>query len=1018
MRKTNKPYVKDEMLFDADISISANLPIQVGSKFWFAWLEMKDGFTYQGSIGHFTARRELRRGISYWYGYRRRDGKLSKVYLGKSEELSREKLEKASALLAGQALLQRLVADGSSANVISGQTPQSSTIISSVGLSEDDYLPPLTKITPPALPKKLIARPRLTQRINKPVTVIYAPSGYGTSTVLNEWRQDCGMPVAWVSLDADDNHPLHFWSTIVTALRMINPRLGQDWLSQLHNSSPSALSTIVVNLTNDIVRATDPSNLSQWMGLILDNYHSIRNTEIHTSLQTLLDHLPPTLRVVISSHKKPPLTLGYLRAKGMVAELGVEDLRFTLEEGIEYLLQNTPAPFLAYSQMQELITRTEGWVTGLAYAISVLTKEENRSLFKGIFNGAHPLLREFFMENVLHQQPLEVQTFLLKSSILKNLTGSLCDTITGKSDSAELLVYLWEENLFLERLEKPGWYWVHNLLKEVLSVQLREQFPSEILQLHREAAGWYYAQNEVVEAIFHFLAGKSWEDAATLIETVALNELEQFGEDSRILGWLLQLPEEVLQKHKILFALYIRLAGISFPPSEVDGFLMRIEKNISSEPTNSGLETLTEIQQFRKLWVTNDQGISEISTDGGYDNVWQMLDGILQYHRDFRRDVIRAELRANTMYETAQGKNDLYAILMAGGACANLALSQGHLRRSEQIAQKVLHQAFSLCGKFPEPTCIPLITLSGVYFLRNQLALAHQYLVRATELNPTPTSTIEPVSIAIQRAKIQSAQGDNEAAFSTIQAARELYNQRPSSIWVDQDLIAYLKLFRLRKGDLDTTADLLPIERGEMEVSGISALVQAEILIAQNRSVAAEDLLTRLLEQYPHGSFMIPILRARVILAIALFEQRKLKEACNVLVEVSRLAAPEYCIRPFLDSGPKIVSLLSLVLHSEHLNSGIQTFLKGVLTMLGEPNGIQRILPSKETTELAIAASISPREREILKLLSAGFSNREIAAKCSISTSTVKTHIENIYRKLGVNSRLQAIAQAQMLNLM
>jgi LuxR family transcriptional regulator, maltose regulon positive regulatory protein len=1020
MRRNNIPLVQNDLLVIDNPDAGSVYPIQVGSQLWVAWLADHSAFSYEGGAGHLAARCELRRGIGYWYGYRRRNGKLNKIYLGKSKELTRERLERASILLAGELPSQRLVGDWDFPDLIAALEPQTPAISSSTGALEELPFIPLSKVKPPALPQGLLARPRLTQRINTPLTLICAPRGFGKTTLLTEWRQSCGMPVAWASLKVEDNHPLTFWSTVVTALQTVDPSLGQGWLSQLRTSSPSALSRIVVNLTNDIVRLTDAPEGPQQISLVLDHYHYIHNPEIHTSIQTWLEHLPATLKLVVASLTKPPLALGYLRAKGMVVELEADDLRFTLKEGIEYLLKNTPLPYLAYSQMQALIQRAEGWITGLVLAVSVLNQDDNRSKFKDAFTGAQPLLQDFFKENVLHTLSLEMQTFLLKTSILKSLSGPLCDAVTGQSNSAEILARLWEENRFLERLEKPGWYRYHHLFAEVLSIQLQEQFPTEIQHLHRKAAEWYSAQSAPVDTIYHLLASRSWENAAVLIEKVALNELDQLGEDSRLLGWLLQLPEEVIQQHKILLELYIRLAGISFPPSEVDGFLARIEKNITSEPmvekNSPGQEILAEIQKFRGVWETNNQGVSEISTGGDYGIVWQMLDGIVQCYRDYRRDLIQAELEANAVYETAQARHHPYAILMAGGSCANLALSLGHLRRSEQISQQVLRQAFSLCGKFPEPASISLTALSRVCFMRNQLEQAHQFLVHAIEVNPNPTGTIEPVSMAILRAKIQSAQGQHEAAFTTIQAARELFAQRPSSVWLDQDLIAYLELFRFRTGDLDTT-DTLPIDRGKIEVSAFSALVRAEILIEKKRSVAAEEILNYLINKHPHGLYMLPILRAKVILAIALFDQRKLKEASKVFIEVSRLAAPEYYIRPFLDYGPKIEALLSLVLHAENLNAGVRSFLKGILTMLGYAGGIPRALPRDESIALAIAASISPREQQILQSICAGLSNREVADQYSISASTVKTHLENIFLKLGVNSRTQAIAQAQALGL-
>ncbi len=838
--------------------------------------------------------------------------------------------------------------------------------------------------------------------------------------MLNEWRQSCGMPVAWVTLDAEDNNPLRFWLTVVTALQSINPNFGRSWVSALKSSSPSALSNIVVNFTNELFTVVNGSNTSQWIGLVLDNFHHIQNTEIHTSLQILLDHMPSKFKLVVSSHKKPPLALGFLRSKGIVAELGVDDLKFNSEEGIEYLKQHISGKQLSYSDIQTLVKRTKGWITGLVLATLALNQQEDRSKFMETFTGAHPLFREFFQENVLRQLPSETQSFLIKTSILKHLTGPLCDAVTGRKSSVNLLASFWEERLFLERDEKPDCYYYHDLFADMLRSQLNEQYSKETHRLHRKAAKWYCSTGAPEDAVDHFLACEEWEEAAGLIESVALSELGIRGEDSRLLRWLQQLPEFIFPNHITLLAVYIRLSRISFSSAESDNFLIRIENHIGSTPiaeqTAAMEETLVEIQRIRALWATNKPGITGKPIKGALEENWQLLDGILQFHRDYRRDIKKAENRANELYEIAQEKHHLYTILMAGGGCANLALSQGHLRRSEQIALQILRQAFELQGKFPEPTSIALTALSQVYFMRNQLSQAHQLLLRAIEVDPNPASTNQPVLNAILRAKIQSAQGDNEAAFITIQAVRELHSQHPSSIWFDQDLIAYQELYRLRQGDLSSAERLLS-EAGEVEMNPFTALVRAEILIEQNRNLAAQDTITRFLEKYPHGSYLLPVMRARVLLAITLFEQREINQARKVITEAARLAAPEFFIRPFLDYGLKTTSLLSLVLHTENVNAGTLSFIRGILTMLDQVNPPQINTPRDEQTVYAVAASISPREQQILKLVCFGLSNQEIATQCSISVSTVKTHLENIYRKIGVSSRTQAIGQAQALGL-
>jgi LuxR family transcriptional regulator, maltose regulon positive regulatory protein len=1009
MRFVEKPVVRMDMLFPGQGGSKPMDSMEVGTPLWIAWLSGNNVFVYEGAAGHFTARRELRRGIGYWYGYRRRSGKLSKIYLGKSEEITPESLEQANTILAGQIPLHRLFGSPKEGKLGSKSDPEvrleKHGSFSSLNLSTFT----VSKVTPPVVLDGIIARPGQTQKIKAPVTIIRAPGGFGKSTLINQWRLECGMQVAWVTLENDDNNPKSFWFSLITALQSVDPNFGQDWASQLRESSPSGLSNIVVNFTNDLFRLANGSDNSRWIGIVLDNYNVIQNSEIHTSLQILLDHVPSKLKLIISGRTVPPLVLGYLRSKGMVAELTADDLRFTPEEGIQYLQKHIPFGQLSFFDMQTLVKRTRGWITGLVLARSVLMQLENESGFIDSFTGEHPLLREYFYENVLNQQPAEVQSFLIKTSILRQLSIPLCDAVTDQRSSSEILKKLADEKLFIDWNEEEKCYRYNILFSEMLRAELRDQFPKEIRPLHRKAAKWYSTSNTPEFTIFHLLACEKWEESAKIIESVAKDELEKKGEDSRLFRWLQLIPDEIIKRHPGLFALSIQLRKISFSPSVLKNYLQRfeqVEKEYSSVEFSRILyaEALGEGEEWNVIYQKKRGSHLDI------------LDRIILCQHYYRKDVREAEAAFEELYKIAQERNHVYGILFAGGGCANLALTQGQLRRSEHIAQQVIRQASELCGKFPEPTSITLNTLSGVYFLRNQLTQAHELLLRAIEVDANPVSMNQLISNAILRAKIQSANGDNEGAFTTINAVREMNAQRPSSIWHEQDLNAYQELYRLRQGDLSAAERLLS-EAGDVEQNAFSALVRAEILIEQKRPKAAEELVNSFLQKYPNGIYMLPVMRARLILAIALFDQRNINQARQIMAEAARLAAPEFFIRPFLDYGQKIASLLTLVLNSENINPGTQSFIKGVLVMLGQSSSSQVVLTRDEPATLAIAASLSSREQQILHLICAGLSNQEIAYKCSVSVSTVKTHLENIYRKIGVNSRTQAVAQAQALGL-
>lgn len=1009
MPRRNRPSVKDGVLLTDGAE-----PITIGTREWFAWLAEHGDFIYRDGTGHFSARRETRRGLPYWYAYRWRGGKLGKTYLGKSDGLTRERLEHAGARLTGETKLP---------------SPDSilwaNSVNASPGAALDLAFLPLTKLRPPALPQNLVTRPRLTRRLDAPVVLLIAPSGFGKSTLLNEWRQTCGMPVAWVSLDPEDNQPLRFWSTVTAAVQTVYPHLSAPSAPHLSES---------VGLTNAIVRAGEQPSAPSCVALVLDDYHSIQDKEIHNAVQAWIEHLPPNLRLVISSHTQPALSCGRLRARGMMTQLDADDLRFTLEEGIGYLTRHVQGRRLAYGEMQTIVKRTEGWAAGLALAVHMLDRPGQPP--SEAFSGAHSYLREYFIESILYRQPPTVQEFLLETAILKHLTGSLCDAVTGRTDGAEMLAYLWQENLFLVRMEEPGWYRYHDLFAETLCTQLQRQLATGIPRLHRRAAEWYRKRNAPADAVYHLLAIQDWEQAAALIESMALRELEEFGDYARLLRWLQQLPETVMQQHKTLLRVYVRVAALTLSRTEMNQFLTRVETNIRNQPApaQSAEEqaVLEEIAQIRALWMRDNAGLSLLSPAGEHDDVWRMLDGIIALARLLRHEYAQAEALAQELYDLAQRRRHLYVMLIAGGILAVHVLLDGYLRRSDRIARELLEQVMAQCGKLPEPASIALLALTQGYYERNELTQAHQLLLRASEVDPNPSSSNMPIMEALLRAKVQSAQGDGAAALATLQVARELQARSPSGIYRERDLVVYQAWVCMRQRDYagaerfldEAGARLVPATRGGADGEpgatrrhSLAAFVWAELLLTQGQPAAAAEVLASLVQAYPGGFYFEPILGARVLLATALLRQSQVNAARQVMADAVRLAAPENFLRPFLDYGRDAVPLLTLVLHSSKLTLEAQAFARKAVALLGQAPSAPAISLAADLSALSTAASITPREQQILHLVTAGLANQEIAVQLSCSESTVKTHLKNIYRKLDVNSRTRAVAQARALKL-
>lgn len=1002
-----KSVVKHGTLWVEEGATVDSPPILLDSPQWHEWLAGQMQFRFKGSAGHFSARRESRHDHDYWYAYRRRDGILHKAYLGKSIELTLDRLEEVAGNLAGRAVYTQLALTADALGKLADETWTTNASFSTQ-----------SKFRPPTLPSTLITRPRLTSKISLPVTFISAPGGFGKSTILNAWRQECdNMPIAWAALDTDDDHLLRFWTTVITALQTVRRGLGQKLMPYLQRSSSITPAEIVSRLTDELTPTDDKSVR---IGLILDDFHHIKQADVHTSVQLLLEYMPPALQIVIAGRTRPPLALGRLRAMGSVTELELEDLRFTLPEGIAFLQRHIEGEPLAYADMEALVKRTGGWAAGLKLAVLALNKQQDRRHVIDTFSGAHIFLREYFMETALRQRSKAVQTFLLKTSILKQLTGGLCDAVTGQADGTEMLARLWQENLFIIRSEDQAWYRYHDLFAEMLSNQLLRQFPDQIAGFHRRAAAWYVAQNMSADAVHHLLFIKDWEAAAEVIEDVGLRELAMSGEDSRLLRWVQQLPETVVQRHTTLLFVYLRLANLALPKDEVTRFLQRIEMNLTTispaELTPNERDVLEEVRQIQ-LRLVKGKDVAQLPAGKIPDPRWELLDALLITEKTHQPKTEEVGAQVQAIYDRARAEGNLFVTILAGTDLANRALLRGHLRQCEKIAYQVLQQGLIQRGRLPEPASIAFSLLSQVCLGRNELAQAHQFLDRALVVDPNPTSTNMPMNIAIVRARLQSAEGKHAEAQATIQAARTLQALRPSAVWRDQDLAAYEARFCVRQGKWSAAKQLLN-ESGSEDANTLVELVEAEISLARQLVDVAEVILTQLIALYPAGHPFEPSLDARVMLAQALFAQNKMNQARRVLAEAVQLAAPEGFIRPFLDHGRQLVPLLALMRHAKTLTAESERFIGEILHWFGHQNeDTPSLLREENLKSLAMAASITTREQAVLQLLCEGLANREIALRLCVSSGTVKTHLTNIYGKLGVRSRVQAVAVAQALKL-
>ncbi len=425
-----------------------------------------------------------------------------------------------------------------------------------------------TKLYIPPTRPELVPRPRLTGQLNdgryRKLTLISAPAGFGKTTLVTEWLENLRSDsekeikienrIAWLSLDEGDNDPSRFLSYIIIALSQakgIDPAFGKATLGMLQSPQPPPSDAILTSLINELAEITDN------FILVLDDYHLIESQPIHDALTFLLEHLPPQMHLVFVTREDPQLPLARLRSQDRLTELRAADLRFTPSEAAEFLNQVMGLD-LSAEDIANLETRTEGWIVGLQMAALSMQGRSDTASFIQAFTGSHHFVLDYLVEEVLQRQTERVRSFLLQTSLLDRLSGSLCDAVTGQEDGRGMLKTLEGGNLFVIPLDdKREWYRYHHLFADVLQVRLMEQQPNQVATLHQHASEWYEQKDIPSLAIHHALAAEDFERAAGLAE-LAWPAMSGSFQSIEWIGWVKELPDEVVRARPVLCVGYAR----------------------------------------------------------------------------------------------------------------------------------------------------------------------------------------------------------------------------------------------------------------------------------------------------------------------------------------------------------------------------------------------------------------------------------------------------------------------------
>jgi LuxR family maltose regulon positive regulatory protein len=896
----------------------------------------------------------------------------------------------------------------------------------------------------PALRRERVSRPRLVQKLSADLwqdgrfahklTLVSAPAGFGKTTLLTEWLGQLARPTAsdpslhigWLSLDKEDNDPTRFWAYLIAALQRADPEIGTDALTALQapgipgTAQRVATESILTLLLNQLAESATP-----WM-MVLDDCHLIESPRIYETLGFMLDHLPSTCHLVLCGRVDPPLPLPRLRIRRELVEVREADLRFTGEEAAAFL-NRVMGLRVEDDHVAALAARTEGWIAGLQMAALSLQGCQDVPGFVQTFAGSNRYVLDYLLEEVLYRESEEVQAFLLQTCILERLSGELCDAVTGHTGGQAMLERLEAANLFLIPLdERREWYRYHHLFAELLRGRLKRIWPVKPPILHRRASGWYERNGSLAESVEHAFAADDTEHIVELIESHAF-DLVAHGELATTLRWMDTLPAATVRSRPWVCVAYAWALMHAGELAAVEPWLQDAARIAGKDQDVVGYVAAM------RAYITVSRGDVLLATELAY----KALDCLSEEH---------AALRAFTgaiLSSMHRFQGDFDAAVRAIGEA--IAISQEHGEHAMFIlANCNLGATLILMGKLDEAaTCfrqaiqaaaqlgtgrhaqvpfsgIAATGLSAVLRERNDLDAALASAREGVEVSRLWGQAETTIHGYVELAQVMQARGDPEGALKAIRDAEHTANDLTS--WAIIAMESTKARLHLKQGDMAAASRWALENRVEREdelsfqhmsdyITLAGILVAQGVVRDQYGLAEASTLLARLLDMASDAGAIGHVIEILVLQAMACQAQGALDEALDSLTRALALGEPAGAIRTFVEAGPPMVGLLK---EAAVRGIAVDYVARLLAAFKGEGAGSPHT-GLFGTGHDTLVEPLSERELEVLRLIVAGLSNKEIAEELVLAIGTVKKHINNIYGKLGVSRRAQAIRRAQEL---
>lgn len=897
-----------------------------------------------------------------------------------------------------------------------------------------------TKITIPPVSPRQIQRARLLRQVSqgaqRALTLILAPAGYGKTTLAAAWAQTGEMPAAWLTLQPGDRPRERFLASLIQALQVVSPPVGQTTLALLQGGfSEGALAALV----NDLC------DVRTHLALILDDYHCVDGPEAKEVLQYLLENRPANFHLILTTRVMPDLNLTRMRGLDQVMQVGVDDLRFTRQEVLDFL-KNRMALLLPPHEVEQLERLTEGWAVGLQLAALALARHS--SGWQQL-DGQEQIF-DYLAEEVLRREPLEVQGFMQITALFDRFCAPLAEvllkeagppaelpdmeagagqkgksgnTISPKKTATSLLRYVERANLFLIPLDpRRTWYRYHALLVDFL----RRTIPSErAAAYYRAASRWFEQAGYLDDAIHYAVHAKDWERAAELLER-HYQDMLQRGEQLAILEWIAALPIELLDRYPRLWLARGWAQIISLDSNEAYRCIDRAQQICS--PTKENESLLGEAKALRILTeifsgkVTDEQELSEAFVLLSEKD--DFLHSLLYFNMGLRSVILGETAQAvdsfNETIRLTKVLNNPLVTIVAYVQLGETRQVRGAFGLAERTFQQAFRYARDTLGENTFLLGMPYISYADLLREQNRFDEALEYAEKGIAYCQMwqPVASMDGL---IAMARIRAAQGRWKESDEYLE--RALLVSETSVSLVDDRLVASQRArLALLRGD--SVCAVQALKTIEWEKSGdqnyyiyweVSRLLTCRLKILESAQDSAEisgviEELAELARESDRRERVTPLIESLILLAYALDALGRPDQVCENLTRALTLGAQSGYVRMFVDEGAPLLRLFEK--YSTRIRAP-RSYTDRIAHLLRQEVSAARPIDEKTQQPAGQMLPLTRRELDILSLLAQGKSNQDIASEFVLTVNTVKKHVSNILGKLGVSNRTQAVMLAR-----